>query len=190
MNDICHIFILCHERYDLRLCEHGTHTGDHHIVLPFQTSRAHLLQGKSQCSRHHLQETSRSGRTFIVHQEVLDRAVLIDADRLDVLSADVDDSADIRIQIMGAFRMAGDLRDAVITTVDVGTSVSCRINADDLFLFNSRFLHGQLQALLRAHGRSAAGRDDHRGLDLSVLIQDHNIGTCGSAVNSRYIINS
>ena len=81
----------------------------------------------------------------------------IDADRLDILPANVDDSADIRIQIICALGMAGNLRDAVIPAVNVGSSISGRIDPHDLLFLNSRFLNRQIQTLLGAHHRTAAG---------------------------------
>ena len=159
-------------------------------MLPFQPFHTHFLQGKSQRFRHHFQKTSRSGGTFVIHQEIFHGSLPVDADRFDILPANVDDSADIRIQIICALGMAGNLRDAVIPTVNVGSSISGRIDPHDLLFLNSRFLNRQIQTLLGAHHRTAAGRNNHRRFNFSILIQYDHIRTCRTAVDSRYIKNA
>ena len=190
MYNICYIFILCNQRYDLGFSKHRAHAGDHNVLLPRKSPCAHLLQRKSECPGHHLKKTSRSGRTFIVHQEIFDRAIFINTDRFDILPSDIDDGPDIRVQIMCPFCMAGNLCNAVIPAVNIGTSISRRHNPDNRIFLNSRLFHCQIQTLLRTQHRAATGRNDHGRFDFSVLIQDHHIGTGRSAVNSCHIVNA
>ena len=91
---------------------------------------------------------------------------------------------------MGTLCVTGDFCDAVIAAVNVCTSVSGGNDTHDILFFNTCFFHCHLQALLRTHHGAAACGDDHGRFDLSVLIQDHNIRTCGTAVDPCHIINS
>ena len=86
--------------------------------------------------------------------------------------------------------MAGNLRDAVIPALNVGSSISGRIDPHDLLFLNSRFLNRQIQTLLGAHHRTAAGRNNHRRFNFSILIQYDHIRTCRTAVDSRYLKNA
>ena len=49
--------------------------------------------------------------------------------------------------------------DAVIPAVNVGSSISGRIDPHDLLFLNSRFLNRQIQTLLGAHHRRAGSRE-------------------------------
>ena len=129
-----------------------------------------LSQLASEHSGHHFQESPGSCSALFIHHEVFHFAVGVKLDDLRILPADVDDRFRVPGQEVHTLRMAGNLRDAVIPAVNVGSSISGCIDPHDLLFLNSRFLNRQIQTLLGAHHRTAAGRNDHGGFYFSILI--------------------
>ena len=80
-----------HEGDDLRLGEDGTHAADRRGFRAAKGEGAEFIEGDVQPLDHGFQEPSRSGGAFVVHGEAQDSSLLVDADRLAVLAAHVDD---------------------------------------------------------------------------------------------------
>jgi len=112
--DLVHRLALAHEGDDFGLGEHGALGGDGDDVLGGQRELGELGQAHLERSGHGLEETAGAGGAFVVHGEVLDGAVGVDGDALDVLAADVDDRLDGGVRDVHAHGVTGDLGDVFI----------------------------------------------------------------------------
>ena len=86
--------------------------------------------------------------------------------------------------------MTGDLSNAVIPAVYIGTPVTGGNDPHEILFFDTGFFYCLIQTLLCTHHCSATCRNDHSGFDFPVLIQNNNVCTGRTTVDSGYIVNS
>ncbi len=72
----------------------------------------------------HLHELARAGRAATVHRKLLYVPHVVDSDDFAVLTADVDNSAGLREEGVGASRMAGDFRDCALRDIKLAAAIA------------------------------------------------------------------
>ena len=82
--------------------------------------------------RHHFQKTPRARRAAVVHRKITHPPAVFEADDLAVLSADFDDGARVRRQLVHAARMAGDFGDGGVGKTDGVAAVAGGHHAGNL----------------------------------------------------------
>ena len=170
MDNIICCLILGDQGYNFWFCKYCTHTGNCNIFFEFQPTFAHLIQIHFHGTCHHFQKSSGSCRTFVIHNKVCNCTVLIQSDHLAVLSANINNSTDFRIQEMRTSCMTGDLCDTLITIFNSCTSVSGSNQRINIFSLQSGLLQCFCQGTVCSDSSPCSCRQDNTGHNLMIFI--------------------
>ena len=187
ISDIRFFLIVGDQRDDLRLRENRAHTGDLDLLRRRQRDGSQLVQADFQRAGDHLQKASRPGSAFIIHDEVLHFPVLVQMDRFAVLSSDIQDSTDLRIEIMGSFPVTADLRHILVRKLNADPAIPGGHDPGYILPRQPCPLQHFIQRLLRADSGFCPGAHYRKCFNLSVPVHDHRVGGCGTAVYSQHI---
>ena len=104
-----------------------------------------------------------------------------------VLAANIQDRVNRGIKIMGSPAMAGDLCDIFIRKINADAAVPRGDHKIQIFLRKSSFFKNFPKNPLRALPALCPCADHMGGQNFLLLIDDHRVGRCGTAVNTKYI---
>ncbi len=99
--------------------------------------------------RDHFQKTSGARGAAVVHRKIADAPAVFERDDLAVLSADFDDGARVRRELVDAARVAGDFGDGGVGETDGVASIAGGHDAGNLRPLQSRILQQSFKKFRR-----------------------------------------
>ena len=117
---------------------------------------------------HNFKKTSRARRALVIHLEVQNFPLWPNRDNFTVLTADINDRADRRAKMTGAFGVAGNFRDFIRVTGKIAAAVTGSDDTAFILKFSQQFfgrdthgfrglLHGLFKSFNRTVGRANNG---------------------------------
>ena len=155
-------------RDDLALGKHRAGRADTDLLGRLVAKVAEVFDLHLEHAGHNIEEAAGTGRALVVHDKVLHHAVL-DLDDLHVLTADIDDRADVRKKKGRAFGMAGKLAHLHIgKAVKTVAAIACGKDKVHLLTRHARvFQH--LRDRAGWTRRARADSDEGLGNDLAAV---------------------
>ena len=103
------------------------------VLRGLHGNRPQLVDADLKRPCNHLQEPPGSRRTLVIHDEINNLALFVEPDSLAVLSSNIQNRPDLRIEIVCSLSVAADLRDVFISKRNADPPVSGRYNPRDIF---------------------------------------------------------
>ena len=178
--------VLCHERDHFGFGKYRAHVGNPDFFLPIQADPAHFFHGQSQRPGLHFKEAARACRAFVVHDEVGDISLRVDADYFGILAADVNDGPGIGEEKMRALCVAGDLGDRLFLHLQDVPSVPGGDDSAKIRFPYSRFGKRQMQRFFCALRGGHPGGKDYAAKDLPPAVHDDDVRACRTGIDARY----
>ena len=170
------LLVVGDERDDLGLREHRAHAGDFQAFLALERRWPQLVEADLERARDHFEKTSRARRALVVHREIGHLARGVRMDGLAVLAADVEDGANVGVEVVRTSPVAADLGHILVGKRDAHATVSGGNGACDLVRCDTCALeHFAIRALGGGACLRARSDDDARD-DLARLVHDDGVG--------------
>ena len=107
--------------------------GDGDNVLCLERELGEVAEGHLERSCHSLEESARTRGALVVHCKVLNRAVRVDCDTLDILSADIYNCLYARVGNVYAHSVARDFGDVLVCRCDLVAAVTRTYEIGEVF---------------------------------------------------------